>query len=104
MSDPHEELRALRSRLAQLEIRAALGRDLTPGSGPDGSLTRADLAAMTPDEINARWSEVGVALGGGSTTTLQSTADLADLTPDEINARWDEVAAILAKPKGESGV
>lgn len=65
--DPREELEGLNKRRAALEARIALGRDLTPATGPDGSLSRADITtiAQDPAEYEIRRAEIHDALAGG---------------------------------------
>ncbi len=65
---PRQELAELNERRAALEARIALGRDLTPATGPDGTLTAADLAtiARDPAEYELRRTEVHEALANAA--------------------------------------
>jgi ribosomal protein L29 len=59
VDDLHQTIKAQAQALQNLRQQTAAG------ANAGGGLTKADLAKMSPDEINARWEEVKKTMKGG---------------------------------------
>jgi hypothetical protein len=110
--DPLKEVEQLRARLAELDVRARLGREPIRGSGPGGRLEAIDLQGPTrvrlaPDEYELRRDEVFSALEGhkralpvdsaGRTLPL-TPARIRTLTRDQVEANLDAVHEAIEHP------